>query len=99
MSAAVRPRDRTHDEGFDVGFEDLPEGRLTEPNPAYFRYLDGYATFLDRYKAGLAIERAAAAIEFSDRRSRAKSGGRLRVHRSTPSRRSAQRHGARDGRR
>jgi hypothetical protein len=34
------PRDRTADEGFDVGFEDLPEGQLARLNPAYFQYLD-----------------------------------------------------------
>jgi hypothetical protein len=34
------PRDRTADEGFDVGFEDLAEGRLNRLNPAYFQYLD-----------------------------------------------------------
>ena len=37
---AVGPRDRTADEGFDVGFEDLPTGHLNELNPAYFQYLD-----------------------------------------------------------
>lgn len=34
------PRDRTADEGFDVGFEDLPGGHLNELNPSYFQYLD-----------------------------------------------------------
>jgi hypothetical protein len=34
------PRDRTADEGFDVGFEDLPNGHINELNPAYFQYLD-----------------------------------------------------------
>jgi Protein of unknown function (DUF4038)/Domain of unknown function (DUF5060) len=38
---AIGPRDRTQDEGFDVGFEDLPAGHLTELNAAYFRCLDG----------------------------------------------------------
>ena len=37
---AVGPRDRTLDEGFDVGFEDLPDGRLRELNPGYFGRLD-----------------------------------------------------------
>ncbi|MBT8225312.1 MAG: DUF4038 domain-containing protein [Dactylosporangium sp.] len=37
---AVGPRDRTADEGFDVGFDDLPEGHLNQLNPAYFQYLD-----------------------------------------------------------
>lgn len=34
------PRDRTADEGFDVGFEDLKDGHLNQLNPAYFQYLD-----------------------------------------------------------
>ncbi|MFW6313892.1 MAG: DUF4038 domain-containing protein, partial [Spirochaetota bacterium] len=34
------PRDRTADEGFDVGFEDLSDGHLNELNPAYFAHLD-----------------------------------------------------------
>jgi hypothetical protein len=34
------PRDRTADEGFDVGFEDLPSGHINQLNPAYFQYLD-----------------------------------------------------------
>lgn len=34
------PRDRQADEGFDVAFEDLPQGRLTELNVGYFRTLD-----------------------------------------------------------
>nr|WP_221374922.1 DUF4038 domain-containing protein [Actinoplanes polyasparticus] len=37
---ATGPRDRTADEGFDVGFDDLPEGRLTRLNAGYFQYLD-----------------------------------------------------------
>jgi Protein of unknown function (DUF4038)/Domain of unknown function (DUF5060) len=37
---ACGPRDRTADEGFDVGFEDLPNGHINQPNPAYFQYLD-----------------------------------------------------------
>lgn len=37
---AVGPRDRTADEGFDVGFEDLPTGHINDLNPAYFQYLD-----------------------------------------------------------
>jgi hypothetical protein len=37
---AVGPRDRTADEGFDVAFEDLPDGRLRELNPEYFGRLD-----------------------------------------------------------
>lgn len=34
------PLDRTVDEGFDVGFEDLPNGHINELNPTYFQYLD-----------------------------------------------------------
>lgn len=34
------PRDRTADEGFDVGFEDLPTGHINQLNPTYFQYLD-----------------------------------------------------------
>jgi hypothetical protein len=34
------PRDRQADGGFDVAFEDLPEGRLTELHVAYFETLD-----------------------------------------------------------
>lgn len=37
---AVGPRDRTQDEGFDVGFEDLPDGHLNQLNVEYFQYLD-----------------------------------------------------------
>ncbi len=37
---ATGPRDRQADHGFDVGFEDLSEGRLNRPNVAYFGYLD-----------------------------------------------------------
>jgi hypothetical protein len=43
---AVGPSDRTQDEGFDVGFEDLPQGHLTALNPTYFRYLDGLLDIL-----------------------------------------------------
>jgi hypothetical protein len=34
------PRDRTADQGFDVGFEDLSDGHINQLNPAYFQYLD-----------------------------------------------------------
>ncbi len=37
---AAGPRDRSADEGFDVAFEDLPTGRLSQLNPAYFEKLD-----------------------------------------------------------
>ncbi len=34
------PRDRSADEGFDVGFEDLVHGQLNQLNPTYFQFLD-----------------------------------------------------------
>lgn len=34
------PRSRTDAEGFDVGFEDLPQGTLTKLNPDYFQTFD-----------------------------------------------------------
>ncbi|MDX2111279.1 MAG: DUF4038 domain-containing protein [Verrucomicrobiota bacterium] len=34
------PRSRTEDLGFEIGFEDLHEGKLTQPNAGYFQYLD-----------------------------------------------------------
>jgi len=37
---ATGPRDRTVDEGFDVGFEDLPTGHLNRLNPGYFQTVD-----------------------------------------------------------
>jgi Protein of unknown function (DUF4038)/Domain of unknown function (DUF5060) len=37
---ATGPRDRTADEGFDVGFDDLPTGHIRKLNPPYFRTLD-----------------------------------------------------------
>lgn len=37
---AVGPRDRTADEGFGVGFEDLPDGHINELNPDYFQHFD-----------------------------------------------------------
>jgi hypothetical protein len=37
---AVGPRDRTLDEGFDVGFEDLPTGHINQLRPEYFQFLD-----------------------------------------------------------
>ena len=42
----VGPRDRTADEGFDVGFEDLPDGQLKQLNPGYFQYFDGISAAL-----------------------------------------------------
>jgi hypothetical protein len=43
---ATGPRDRTQDEGFDVGFEDLPRGHLNELVPTYFQYMDRLLTTL-----------------------------------------------------
>lgn len=37
---AVGPNARNVDEGFTVGFADLPQGRLTQLDPAYFAYFD-----------------------------------------------------------
>lgn len=34
------PRDRTRDEGFGVGFDDLQDGHLNRLEPSYFQYLD-----------------------------------------------------------
>jgi hypothetical protein len=47
---ATGPRDRTADEGFDVGFEDLPAGHLNELVPDYFRYFDGLVDILRQYE-------------------------------------------------
>jgi hypothetical protein len=38
---AQGPRSRTEHDGFDVGFEDLPEGHLNQLNVDYFPYVDG----------------------------------------------------------
>ncbi len=43
---AEGPRDRTKDLGFAVGFEDLSEGHLNEPNPEYFREFDELVAIL-----------------------------------------------------
>jgi hypothetical protein len=37
---AVGPRDRLHELGFAVGFEDLPTGHIRQLNADYFQYLD-----------------------------------------------------------
>ncbi len=37
---ATGPRSRTEDGGFDVGFEDLPNGTLRQLNPKYFQFFD-----------------------------------------------------------
>ncbi|MGF1450185.1 MAG: DUF4038 domain-containing protein [Opitutales bacterium] len=43
------PRDRTQPEGFDVAFEDLPAGTLTQLRPAYFQQMDRLMDILLRY--------------------------------------------------
>ncbi|MEZ4658959.1 MAG: DUF4038 domain-containing protein [Caldilineaceae bacterium] len=43
---AEGPRDRTQDEGFDVGFEDLPTGHINQLIPGYFQHLDKLITIL-----------------------------------------------------
>lgn len=43
---AVGPRSRTEDGGFDVGFEDLPDGHLNRVNVAYFRAFDELVAIL-----------------------------------------------------
>lgn len=40
------PRDRSADEGFDVGFEDLQDGHLNVLNPAYFQMFDRLSAIL-----------------------------------------------------
>ena len=37
---AEGPRNRLHEQGFAVAFEDLPTGHINELNPDYFQYLD-----------------------------------------------------------
>jgi len=43
---AVGPRERGVRDGFDVAFDDLPQGRLRQINPAYFQYVDRLAQVL-----------------------------------------------------
>ncbi len=43
---AVGPEERGADEGFAVGFRDLPRGRLTELEPSYFAFLDAIVDVL-----------------------------------------------------
>ncbi len=40
------PRNRHEAGGFDVGFEDLPDGHLNQLRPEYFQYLDGLMDIL-----------------------------------------------------
>ncbi|HWQ15453.1 MAG TPA: DUF4038 domain-containing protein [Roseiflexaceae bacterium] len=44
------PRDRTADEGFDIGFDDLQDGHLTRLNPSYFQQLDRLLAILLAYE-------------------------------------------------
>jgi hypothetical protein len=46
---ASGPRGRNVDLGFEVGFEDLPDGHLNELNVEYFHYLDQILAVLFRY--------------------------------------------------
>lgn len=43
---AEGPRERGADQGFDIGFTDLPDGHLNELRPEYFQYLDGLLAIL-----------------------------------------------------
>jgi hypothetical protein len=43
---AVGPRERGVDEGFAVGFEDLPNGHINQLNPDYFQYFDSLVDIL-----------------------------------------------------
>ena len=43
---AVGPRGRNVDEGFEVGFEDLPDGQLRRIDVDYFRYFDAITAVL-----------------------------------------------------
>lgn len=43
---AYGPRDRSADQGFDVGFEDLSDGHINQLNPAYFQYFDRLSAIL-----------------------------------------------------
>jgi Protein of unknown function (DUF4038)/Domain of unknown function (DUF5060) len=43
---ASGPRDRSAPMGFDVGFEDLPQGSLQQLNPDYFQYFDQLVAIL-----------------------------------------------------
>ncbi len=40
------PRSRTEHDGFEVGFEDLPDGHITQINVDYFQYLDSLIDIL-----------------------------------------------------
>ncbi|HET9223090.1 MAG TPA: DUF5060 domain-containing protein, partial [Roseiflexaceae bacterium] len=50
------PRDRTADEGFDVGFEDLAHGHINQLNPAYFQYLDRLLAILVEHQIAPALQ-------------------------------------------
>ncbi len=43
---ATGPRDRTSFDGFDVAFEDLPDGHINQMNVSYFQYLDQLVNIL-----------------------------------------------------
>lgn len=44
------PRSRTERDGFDVGFEDLPDGHINQINIPYFQYLDRLAEILVQHE-------------------------------------------------
>ena len=47
---ASGPRGRNLDLGFEVGFEDLPDGHLNQLNVEYFQYFDQILAVLSRYE-------------------------------------------------
>ena len=47
---AVGPRDRLHEQGFAVAFEDLPTGHINDLNPEYFQYLDQLVKILREHE-------------------------------------------------
>ncbi len=44
------PRSRTKLDGFEVGFEDLPDGHINQINADYFQYLDGLVGILRHHE-------------------------------------------------
>jgi hypothetical protein len=53
---ALGPRDRSADEGFDVAFEDLPDGHLTRIIPGYFQTFDALAEILRAHGIALVLQ-------------------------------------------
>lgn len=50
------PRDRSADEGFDVGFEDLSSGHLNKLNPSYFQFFDRLSAILVEHEIVLVLQ-------------------------------------------